>query len=249
MEDLRQFITNAETALPTNVALANSQPAAGQAHGIQYVIPLHGKKHALALMDRYFVLKNATPGTGIVSHTAPDLADDLKPLIHLRNSYTRPFMMDYILLTVTAAGGSDQTAIGFKVALEPGSAGTRYASAGTAYTAASFHSPYSESNTSPSLSAHVGACVATAESTNCRSWFRHAREVDRVIGDNYILDFGCQDFRQTGNVLGGTTQANIILPFPSVVMGPNAELFVHEKAPSQTTTGAAYEFEIAGWVL
>lgn len=254
MESVQANVRVAQTTTGTAGVETNDMAATGTKGGHQYVQPWHSKHYEAALQGRYFVGRNATLATGIASHTAPDLADNTKAMLIFRNIYSassgKIIIPDYIRLTVTAAGGSDQTAIGFKVAVEPGATGSRYTSGGTNYTGSTFKCPYSENSTVPEVLCDVGVLLTTAESSVTKYLHgHHAREVDRVIGDNYIFTFGETMFQQTSNVLAGTTQANIIMPCGPVALGPNASILIHEKAPSQTTTGASYEWEMGFFLI
>jgi len=204
------------------------------------------KLHALADEGSYFVATNATPGTAIAGIAAADGLDDLEALIFLRNgaSNDKRIYLDYILLQVAAAGTNGTN---FAFAMKGDKGNSRFASGGTAITPVNPN--MASSRTSGIDRLQFGAVVPTAATSEARL-LHHGlvRTVIKVIGDKYLFKFGdASPGVLSGIPLEGTTQANVNIPCPPVVLDPGDTFLLHEFAASQTVA-AQYQFAMGFWV-
>ena len=205
------------------------------------------KMHALADQGSYFVATNATPGTALSGIAAADGLDDLEALIFLRHgtSATKRLYLDYILLQVAAAGTNGTN---FAFAMKGDKNTSRYASGGTAITPRNPN--MADSTTSEIDRLQVGAVVPTA-ATNEARLLHHGllRTVIKVIGDKYLFTFGnSSPAAVSGIPLEGTTQANVCVPCPPVILGAGDTFLLHEFAASQTVA-ATYQFAMGWWEI
>lgn len=207
---------------------------------------LGSKLHALADEGSYFTAKNATPGTGIAGIAAATTIADTAALIFLRNGAAagQRIYLDYILLSVTAAG-TNGTNWSFGMKGDKGN--SRYTSGGTVITPKNVNMG---STRTPGLDTLVfGAIVAAAATSELRDLHGlPVRSVIKVVGDKYLFKFGdSSPGGLSGIPLEGSLQANINIPCPPIVLDPGDSFLFHEAAASQSV-GAAYEFSIGFWV-
>lgn len=221
-------------------------PLRGSRRGELYVRDLVGPKlHSLADEGSYFVATNPTVGTGVAGIAAADGFDDLETLAFLRNTESastgKRLYLDYIKLQATAAG-TNGTNFSFAMKLDKGN--NRFASGGSAITPVS---PNMDSTAAAVATLRFGAVVTTAASADARLVASGLlRSVIKVVGDTYLFDFGPSAKSMTSHIVAGTAIANVVIPCPPVVVGPNQMFLLHEFAASQTV-GAAYTFEIGWW--
>lgn len=197
---------------------------------------------------QYFVLRNATPGTGIAGHAAATTLDDTKPFVYLRCDYTtaerKRIYLDYIRTEVTAAG-TGGTNLRYGMKLDSGTA--RYTSGGSALTAVN---PNMQSTTTLSATANIGAVVAAAASTSVRIVSSGLiRSVINVIGDKYLFRFGAVDAMSgAGMATEGTAQAQIVHYCPPVILGPTDQFLFHFFSASQSAA-SSHEWEMGLYVV
>jgi hypothetical protein len=202
--------------------------------------------HGLADEGSYFVATNPTPGTAIGGIAAADGLDDLEALIFLRNgsSNDKRIYLHYILLQVAAAGTNGTN---FAFAMKGDKGNSRFASGGSSITPVNVN--MASSRTSGIDRLQFGAVVPTAATSEARL-LHHGlvRTVIKVIGDKYLFTFGGSTPPQISGIpLEGTTQANINIPCPPVVLDPGDSFLFHEFAASQTVA-ATYQFSM-GFVV
>jgi hypothetical protein len=204
------------------------------------------KMHALAGEGSYFIATNPTPGTAIAGIAAADGLDDLEALVFLRNgaSNDKQIHLDFILLQAAAAGTNGTN---FAFAMKGDKGNSRYASGGSSITPVNTN--MASSRTSGIDRLQFGAVVPTAATSEARL-LHHGllRTVIKVIGDKYLFKFGdASPGVLSGIPLEGTTQANINVPCPPVVLDPGDTFLLHEFAASQSAA-AQYQFAIGFWV-
>jgi hypothetical protein len=220
-------------------------PLRGSRRGELFTSALAGSKmHALADEGSYFVATNPTIGTGVAGIAAADGFDDLETLAFLRNTESsstgKRLYLDYILLRPTAAG-TNGTNFSFAMKIDKGN--NRFASGGSAITPVS---PNMDSVAASVATLRFGAVVTTAASADARIVASGLlRSVIKVVGDTYLFDFGASTRNLGAHIVAGTAIANIIVPCPPVVVGPNQMFLLHEFAASQSAA-ASYTFEM-GW--
>lgn len=206
-------------------------------------------RHAFADAGEYFVLTNATPGTGIAGHAAPGgTVDDTKPLLYLRNDSAvgdgKRIYLDYLRLQVTAAGANG-TDVRFAVKADTGSA--RRSSAGTAITPVNPNMASTTSGASD-MTCYFGPVVAAAATTSARLITQRLhRNVIAVVGDTYFFDFGLERLAPASLAVAGTAITNIVHNCPPVVLGPQDQFLLHHMATSQTAA-SSFEFELGLWI-
>lgn len=219
----------------------------GTRYGEVYTQGIVGSKlTALADEGSYFVATNATPGTALAGIAAADGLDDLEALIFLRHgtSSNKRVYLDYILLQVAAAGTNGTN---FAFAMKGDKGNSRFASGGTAITPVNTNMGQTDASGIDLL--RVGAVVATAATSEARL-LNHGllRTVIKVVGDKYLFKFGdSSPGVVSGIALEGTTQANINVPCPPVVLSPGDTFLFHEFAASQSVA-AQYQFSMGFWV-
>lgn len=222
-------------------------PVHASRYGELITSPLSGsKQHALADEGSYFTATNPTPGTAIAGIAAADGLDDLEALVFLRNSSagTTRIYLDYILLQVAAAGTNGTN---FAFAMKGDKGNSRFASGGSSITPVNTN--MGSSRTSGIDRLQFGAVVPTAATSEARL-LAHGllRTVIKVIGDKYLFKFGDSSPGVVSGIpLEGTTQANICVPCPPVVLSPGDTFLLHEFAASQSVA-AQYQFQIGFWV-
>lgn len=209
--------------------------------------PLYsGRQHGLADEGSYYVVTNATPGTGIAGHAAPTTLGT-KPLLFLRNTSSasgtnKRLYMDYVRLQVTAAGANG-TNVRAVVRLDKGN--DRYASGGTALTPINTNM---ESTDTSGVTCYFGAVTADAASSDVRLVSHQlVRSVINVVADTYLFTFGAAAKPLNSLAVGGTAIANVEIHAPPVVVGPEQMLLLHMLAASQDSA-ASYEVEAGFWV-
>lgn len=204
------------------------------------------KMHALAAEGSYFIVTNPTPGTAIAGIAAADGLDDLEALVFLRNgaSNDKQIHLDFLLLQVAAAGTNGTN---FAFAMKGDKGNSRYASGGSSLTPVNPN--MGSTRTSGIDKFYFGAVVPTAATSEARL-LNHGllRTVIKVVGDKYLFKFGdSAPGVVSGIPLEGTTQANINVPCPAVILDPGDTFLFHEFAASQTVA-AQYQFACGFWV-
>lgn len=221
-------------------------PLRGSRRGELYTSQIApGKLHALSDEGSYFVATNPTVGTGIAGIAASDGFDDLETFLFLRNTESnstgKRLFLDYILMRVTAVG-TGGTNFSFAMKLDKGN--NRFTSGGSAITPVS---PNMDSVAAAIATVRAGAVVTAAASADARLVASGLlRSVIKVVGDAYLFDFGAAAKAMSSHIVAGTAIANVVVPCPPVVVGPNQMFLLHEFAASQTV-GASYTFEVGWW--
>lgn len=232
--------------LPSKVANASNGPARFSNRGELGVQQFTKGLYALADEGSYFTCSNATPMTAIAGHAASVVADlYTKPYLHIRNdassSTDTRIYLDFIALQMTVVN-TGATATSWAAEMDTGA--TRRTGAGTALTSVNVAGP--ESRTSAST-IYFGAVTASAATGNARELGAGSlREVIGVVGDIYLWDFGAGLKPQTNMVLAGTTQANITVPMPPVILGPTDQFLLHLFGPSHSGADS-YQVRLGYW--
>ena len=206
-------------------------------------MPLDSKR--VGRDGNYYVLRNATPATGIAGHAAATTLDDTKPFCYMRNDSTaaapRLIELDYIRTWVTAAG-TGGTNLRFGIKTDTGTA--RYTSGGTAVTPVN---PNMQSANAASMTAYLGAIVAAAASSSVRL-VSHGliRTVINVVGDSYTFNFGRGQLAGSGIPTEGTLQAHLQFACPPITIGPTDQFLFHFFSGSQSAA-SSHEWECGFW--
>lgn len=213
-------------------------------YGEQYVIPFSPK--VAADEGGYVVLRNATPGTGVVGHAAPTTHDTAKPLIMLKNGAEaggKRAYLDFIKLLVTAAG----TAGTLNYATHSLDTGRTHSSGGEDLVAVN---PNMEAPPVSELLSlfKVGAVVPGESDTGEARIVAHqrVRTVIPVVGDEILFKFG-GDPVAGGMILAGTAELQRIIHCPPVIFGPGQSYHLVLWRASQSAA-ASYEVEIGLWL-
>lgn len=203
---------------------------------------IYGSKlYTVSKEGSYFVATNPTLGTAIAGKAAPTSLSDTAALMFLRNdaANNKQITLDFILLMVAAAGtnGTD-----WQFSMQGDKGNSRYTSGGTNIT------PVNSSMASASTPGLDGGFVrfgdlTLAAATSQARILNHgiARTVIKVVGDKYLFKFGdSSPGLMSGIPLEGTTQANINIPCPPVVLDPGDSFVLREVASSQSVA-ATYQ--------
>ena len=199
------------------------------------------KVHTMSDEGSYFVLKNATTGTGIASTAAVTAYSATAPFLVVYNSSTTERLyLDYLKLQVTAAGTAG-SALWYDMVLD---AGNRYSSGGTACTKIN---PNMDSTATGSITSYAGAVTATSASASVRKVAGGAiRLVIPVLGDQYLFVFGGSAHDGNGLALAGTAITSFVSAAPPIVVGPLCSFLLHLWLPSQSAA-SSYEYELGLW--
>lgn len=235
-------------AQPAQVADATESAQRHWNDGSVATVSLMGSKlHALADQGSYFTACNATPGTALASVAAEASFAATKTLLLIRNgtSATKRICMDFIKLQVAAAGTNGTN---YNLVLTGDKNGSRYSSGGTALTAVNTNLASTTSSGVAEL--YFGAVTTTAATSAVRTlWHSPVRTVIKVVGDQYLLNFGAAAGMPTAStIMAGTAQASFQLSLPPVVLGPGDSMMLHEWAASQDTA-ATYEVSMGWWEI
>ncbi len=242
-------------ALPQKVSDGSAVGQRGDGYGVPYTIPR--SRYQLAEEGYYFICKNATPGTGVIGHAAPTTFDQAKPYIVGYNGQAsggRNIYLDYLKLTLVTASVAD---VGMRINVVVEGV-NRYSANGADYSAkAGQAAGYVDMNPlRPQTSAHSilrigGTCAATAAGATARTLVSVVPRptILSVVGDTYLLKFGAvgeMGLQYGGNVIEGTTLANLAFPVAPVIVPPGHSWLVHTWGASQST-GHTWEFEFGWW--
>jgi hypothetical protein len=200
--------------------------------------------YPLADEGSYYVVTNTTPGTGIAGPAAPTTFADTSALMYLYNGPNNGRLyLHYIMLSVTAAGTSGTN---FAYVMRGDKTSNRYTSGGSALTP---QNPNMGVSGASGVNAYFGALVLAAATSNVRTLDNAPlRTVLKVVGDKYLFTFGnATPGPVSGIPLEGTTQAQINVPCPPVVLDPGDSFSLHELAASQSVA-ASYELKMGFWV-
>ena len=211
-------------------------------YGEPYVMPFSIR--VAADEGGYFVLRNATPGTGVAGHAAPTTHDTQKPYILLKNgaeSGGRRVYLDFIKLFVTAAGTNGTV----NYATHTVDNGRTYTSGGGDLTEVNVNMQ-STFNSVLSL-VKVGAVVPGQANSGVARVIAHQRmrTVIPVVGDVLLFKFGGEP-QGAGMILGGTDELERVIHCPPVVFGPGDSYHLVLWRASQSAA-ASYEIEIGLW--
>jgi hypothetical protein len=203
----------------------------GMPYGEQAMVSMHGAKlWALADEGSYFVARNA-PGTAIADTAALTSFAATTPTMTLFNGnatggksiYVHRFSLD------VAAAGTNGTNWAGQWLIDTGN---RYSSGGTALTVSNTNLGH---NVASGLTATFGAITASAASGTVRTlcgW--RGRTVIKVIGDQYVFEFGASTPVATGMPLEGTTQLHRVFAMPALIIPPQCTALWYEYAASQS---------------
>lgn len=203
--------------------------------------PLTNKNALVASEGSHFIVRNATPGTGIAGHAAATTLDDTKPLLLLKNNSSARdnihIYLDYIRFRLTSAGTAG-TNVRFDMKVDYTN---RYSSAGTALVPTNVNSN-SVAQSVALGNAYFGAVVAAAAGTNVRLLDGiEMRPVIGVVGDSYTINFGGPSHPPSALITTGTAVAHATANFHPVVIGPGQTFLLHQWSASQS---GAYAFEV-----
>jgi hypothetical protein len=214
-------------------------------YGGAITTPLHSKVYALADEGNYFLATNPTMGTGIAGIAASTSYDATESLLHLRNvSTTKRLYLDFIELSVTAAGSSGTTT-GFTLSADRGA--SRVGTGGSSITPKNVNMASSET---ADCTLQFGAVASGAASADVRLLGNFlVRSVIKVVGDKYRFTFGDSGaaWGLAGAAMEGTTIAAITIPCPPVVLGENDQFLLSDWGASQSGA-SSYEFRIGFWM-
>jgi hypothetical protein len=202
----------------------------------------------------YFVIGNATPGTGIATIAALTAVVDTSPFLILQNNDTlgRGLIPDYLRLTLTVAGTN---AASLHMTTKMDTVAARYSSGATLIVGATGAAggqivvPRSGLSTVPPVACWAGPIVAAAASSGSKIVMPDLfwRTVIPVVGDTYTLRFGAVDVPGTGAPLNGTVPSHFSQAHPPVVIDNGHALLVHLWLPSQTVA-SNFEIELGAYL-
>jgi len=226
------------TATGSNVDVANRSGR----YGDQFVAPIGAGRTNVCDEGSYFVVTNPTPGTGLATIATLTALADTSPFFMLINNASaggKRVYMDYIKLLVTDAGTAGAS-LHYNVKIDNGVG--RYTS-GSALTSTPQNCNM-DSSVATGCLAYGGPLVAAAATAAARLLGGGLFKVSiPVVGDNYILTFGCP---ASGVGQGVATIANAVLNHAPVVIGPQQSFFFHIWLPSQSAA-SSYEIEVGWW--
>jgi hypothetical protein len=216
--------------------------------GEMYIQALAGAKlYPLADEGSYFLASNPTIGTGIAGIAASTSYDATEHLFWLRNtSTTKRLYLDFIEITVTAAGAAGTTS-GFTVTTDRGN--SRRGTGGSDITTSIYNVNRASSETAE-VSCAFGALATSAASTSVQAVFNGlVRNVIKVVGDTYRFSFGdsVATWQCAGASLNGTTTAAITVPCAPVILGEGDQVFLSDWGASQSGA-SSYEFKAGFWM-
>lgn len=205
------------------------------------VTPQTARDHELADSGYSFISVNPTPGTGIVSASAPTSFSQTTPYLVIYNGgSTASIYLAYIRLldTSVSTGG---TGIQFTQGIDPSI--NRYSSGGTALVTQNTNA--NSTNTSGAV-IHAGAVTAAAASASVRNLGNSQfRPVIDVAGDIYEFQYGQAAPTANGHEMGSTGVGHFILNFPAVVINPNSSYYLNLWKASMSG-GVTFEVHV-GW--
>lgn len=244
-DDINNKAIGLDRSLPSPAAQNTWTGMRADRYGDQFVQPIGGARHGLALEGTYYVAHNATndAATTLAGHAAPVLADAdatmTKPFIHLMmaSSAEKYAFLDFIEIEVITAGAAG-TADSWAAQLDTGA--TRVSSGGTALTRVNTNM---RSSNTASLACLGGAIVSGAESASARDLgFGQFRPSIQIAGDKYLFLFG-RDIRPQDSI---ATIAHHVVDLGPVVLGATDQLLLALYSPSQSGAGV-YKVRMGWW--
>mgnify|MGYP001558130490 CR=1 FL=1 len=192
----------------------------------------------------FYLAANATRGTGLGGQTAPtDLTLDTKALLYIQNTMTDAngdyLVLKYVRLQVTVAGTAG-TNTSWADEIDVG-ATDRYTSGGTLLTVVGANTDLTQAATARIRFGILVTAAASASRRNLGSGV--VRTAIAVVGDTYLFVYGKDTMPLSSMLVAGTAVANIVIPRPPVVLGPQDQYLLHFANASQTAA-ASYEVEI-----
>ncbi len=192
---------------------------------------------------KYFVCKNVTAGTGLVTIAAADALDDLETFILVKNGNGAGsgvnVYLDFLRLDQTAAGVG-HTAHYFSCLLDV-STKSRYTSGGAELT------KYNVNGASQNASAAVilGGPLITVSAGERRDLATVLmRSVIGVVGDSHTFNFGTSVTpAPTALSVVSTGITHKVYGMPPVIIGPQQHCALNVWGASMST-GAAYEVQL-----
>lgn len=244
MSDNTVALGTVQGPLPSSKYADQSQhPMRLSAYGEPKVESMHGSKlWAVAGEGSAWVATNPTPGTGITGTVAATAVSDTHPLLYLRNNGLKTIVLDYIRLFVTAVGSNGTN---FNLTVKTDSGNDRYTSGGTVITPVNPNQGVI--GASGAFLAMGALTTATVTAAARLVWNTCARDVIKVLGDVYTLDFGASAHVPTGMVIDGSATVDHVYKVPAVILPPGAMMTLSDWAASQSSAAAAYELNMA-WV-
>lgn len=209
----------------------------------EYNLSLIPTTHLLADEGSYFVTENPTPGTSIAMAVSATLSETSSYFLAIQN--TAPsggvrIYPAYVKLTCEQAPASG-TAMQLFAKTDVLSS---YTSGGTALTPAC---PNSDVSPGSVAKINFGALTTVARTGAARTVYNgQPRQVIPVVGDTYLINFGCVEFAGPG-VLNGSNPQFIPVGAAPVIIGPQSCLLIGAFFPSNSATPAKFEVEIGHW--
>lgn len=202
------------------------------------------KMHRYAEAGKYFVAKNATAGTGLVTIAAADALDDLETFILVKNGNDVNsgvnIYLDFLRLDCTAAGAG-HTVHYFSVLLDAAQNVNRYTSGGAELT------KYNVNGGSGNASGAVirgGPLVTVAAGSRRDIATVLMRSVIDVALDSHTFNFGSTDTPgPTALSVVSTAVTHKVYGLPPVIIAPQQHCALNVWGASMST-GAAYEVQL-----
>lgn len=242
LEDRKLFGETHRDGDATRYSEGTPVPLRASKKGEIYTDSVAKGRTAIAAEGGYFVATNPTPGTGIAGITATGAFSDAESLITIRNggSGDNPkwLYLDYIRLQITAAGTSGSDVL---YTMKTDSGNERWASGGSALTPVNVNQG---SSVATSATIHVGALVTDAATSAARLVGNGVlRTVIRVVGDEYLFDFGGDVRSGASSLFEGLLVSRQVIPCVPVILPPSTQLVFSMYATAEAAA-SSYELEI-----
>jgi hypothetical protein len=230
---------------PSQTSANQDAPNRGTAYGEQMVNLYGVDRSNLCDEGSYFVVTNATFGTGIVTPaTGPVAYSDTAPFFLLNNTDTasgtnKNVTLDYLKLICTVSGTAG-TSIHYVLRIDNSVA--RYTSGAT--TLGTIANCNMNSSVATVCTAYCGAITVAAATANVRTLGNGIFKTGiPIVGDTYVLTFGVG---QNGVGSSVATIAAVMYGTSPIVIGPGQCFLLHLWLPAQTGA-SSYEIEVAWW--
>lgn len=226
------------------VAEGASVLARASQYGEQFVQNLHGTRIPALVDEGSYWTAHNVPGTPIIDKAASTAFVATTPALVLFNSNPvggKSIYPTRFALQVSAAGASGTNWLSQWLV----DTGNRYTSGGTALTIANPNQ--NVGNTATAAVVNFGAITAPAANASRIIAAHEMRTVIKVVGDQYVFEFGNSVGNSVGMPLDGTLQLSRTVQLPPVVLHPQESLLWYEYGASQGTA-ASFDYLDLEWV-
>lgn len=206
-------------------------------------LQLAAPKWVLADEGSYFVATNPGPGTPIAFAVNAAVSETAGYFLSVQNTdAAQKLYLDYLRLICAAVPAS---ATSGEMFVKTDTVG--FASGGTPITPVSVNGEIPVTTKSSAV-INAGALTTNTRSANARLLARSKlRTAIPVAGDEWIYDFGCQEFAGAG-ITGGATALRMPIGVPPVIVAPGSFALFQLWFPANAVTPASFEFELGYWM-